>query len=469
LSGGVWLVIATLALVAGAVFATLVQALRDLSRTTLEEIAAIKRSASGVRRVQNILDDVEGHAAAVALPRIMSNLVVVVCLVLWIAELRQTAALTWVDAAMGVATSSVLLWVFGVILPTSIAKHAGEATVYSWSRLLRVVYMVAGPFASITKVVDEVVKRLTGYEDKPEAEALEDELLSVVDDAQGEGKFDESERDMIEAVVRFRNRTVAQVMTPRTEIDAMELRNDLGFVTQTIRTIGHSRIPVYEGTLDNIVGIFYVKDLMRWLAGDGGGSRTGKTFELKSLLRPALFVPESKTVRELLPELLGKRVHIAMVADEYGGTAGVVTIEDIIEEVFGDIQDEYEEPGEHAAEVKLDGNAAEIDARAYIEDANEALAPLAIELPESEDYDTVGGFVTVTLGRIPQAGETMNLGRLLVTVLGAEPTRITRIKVELREPEPEDGVAVEQEQSPVETPSRARLGEPSHREHVTRP
>jgi CBS domain containing-hemolysin-like protein len=213
----------------------------------------------------------------------------------------------------------------------------------------------------------------------------------------------------------------------------MELTNELGKVTAKIRSGGHSRIPVYEGTIDRVVGIFYVKDLMRWLAGDG--SRGGRTFNLRPILRPALFVPETKTVRELLGELLQKRVHIAIVADEFGGTAGLVTIEDIIEEVFGDIQDEYETPGGEVEDVEVDSARGEavVDARAYIKDVNDELRALGIELPESEEYDTVGGFVTLTLGRIPPAGETFQHGMVEVRVLDAEPTRVTRVKLTHRD------------------------------------
>jgi CBS domain containing-hemolysin-like protein len=149
------------------------------------------------------------------------------------------------------------------------------------------------------------------------------------------------------------------------------------------------------------------------------------------LLRPATFVPETKTIRELLPELLAKRTHIALVADEYGGTAGLITIEDIVEEVFGDIQDEYEHGEETAPEVKIDADAksAEIDARASIEDANyELLRGLGTTLPESDEYETVGGFVTVSMGRIPEAGETLQFEGGTILILAAEPTRVTRVQ-----------------------------------------
>lgn len=434
-----WLAIAVSALGVGTILGCLAQALRDLSKPILEEIATIRKRAGATSRVNAILDDVEGHAGAIALPRVVCNLVVVVAMVMWVRGLRVGTAgpepgaemATWVEVTIAVALSSLLLWIFGTVVPASVAKHAGEAMVYAWSPVLRIGYWLAAPFRPLMRLIDEIIKRLAGKSSVDEGKAIEQELLSVVEEAKQEGAFDETERDMIEAVVKFRDRTVAQVMTPRTEIEAMELSNELSKVTATIRTIGHSRIPVYEGDIDHVVGIFYVKDLMKWLAGDGGGSRTGKPFDLKSLLRPALFFPETKTIRELLPELLNKRVHIAMVADEYGGTAGLVTIEDIVEEVFGDIQDEYERPEENQPEVRVNAEAgvAELDARVSIEDANWHLRELGLEIPAGEDYETVGGFVTVTLGRIPTPQESFAVGGAEVLVLAAEPTRVTRVRI----------------------------------------
>ena len=437
-----WLGISLAALAAGSLLSTLVQSLRDLTRSVLEDIVAIRGNPRAAARVEAILADLEGHAAATALPRTLCNLVVAVGMVFWVAAVRsseaQGPAPTLIDIAAGILIASLLLWVFTSTVPTSIARHAGERTIFAWSPLLRVMHVVGKPLRGMATGLDEVIRRLAGRKDQTEAQVLQEEILSVVDEAQEEGKFDESERDMIEAVVRFRDRTVAQVMTPRTEIEAIEADLSLSDVTAAIRRVGHSRIPVFDGTLDRVVGVFYVKDLMRWLAGEG--SRQGRTFELRHVMRPAYFVPESKTVRELLSELLKKRVHIAMVADEYGGTAGLVTIEDIIEEVFGDIQDEYEVPEADAVEVKVNAEkrSAEIDARTYVNDANDELRELAVEIPESEHYDTVGGFVTVTLGRIPAAGETFTHEALKVTVIAAEPTRVTRVRIEPAT-EPQEG------------------------------
>jgi len=454
-----WLLLATLALVGGALCSALFHSLRELARSTLEEIAEIRRNQRAKLRVGRILEDVEGHAAAIGLPRVVCNFVFVVAMIGWLTAARGKTEPGIFESIVGVLASTIIVWIFGLVIPASIAQHAGEVSVYTWAPVVRVAYIVTAPLRKMIRFFDEVVRRLAGKSGVNEAEALEEEILSVVEEAQQEGRVDEAEKEMIEAVIDFRSLTVAQVMTPRTEMEAMELTNDLSKVTAHIRKSSHSRIPVYEGSLDNIVGVFYVKDLIRWLAGEG--SRGGKTFDLKQLARPALFVPETKTVRELLRELLAKRVHIAIVADEFGGTAGLVTFEDIVEEIVGDIQDEYELTPEVSAEVTVDAAAreAEIDARAYIDDANARLLPIGIEIPESEDYDTVGGFVTVTLGRIPSKGETLRIGTIAATILEAEPTRVVRVKLAASEDDQGHASEADRPEAQAEIAVRARPDE----------
>lgn len=427
-----WIWIALLSVALGGVLSSLVHALSDLSRPAIEEIAAQRGRVRKDRHLRVILEDLTGHAQSVALLRIGCNALAAVATTLWVTHLRGADQPGWIEVVIGVPVAALTVWLFGQVIPSSVARHAGELAVYTFAPLIRFVHAITTPVQAVARFFDEVVRRLSG-QTQDDAEEIKEEVLSVVEEGRQEGRFDESERDMIEAVVRFRETTVAQIMTPRTEMESMELTNELGKVTAKIRAGGHSRIPVYEGTIDRVVGIFYVKDLMRWLAGDG--SRGGRTFNLRQILRPALFVPETKTVRELLGELLQKRVHIAIVADEFGGTAGLVTIEDIIEEVFGDIQDEYETPGGEVEDVEVDSAKGEavVDARAYIKDVNDELRALGIELPESEEYDTVGGFVTLTLGRIPPAGETFQHGPVEITVLEAEPTRVTRVKLTHRD------------------------------------
>lgn len=428
-----WFLVALCATALSAFFATMQLALRDAARTRLDEMCLARHGRPATRRVRRILEDLNGHAMAVTMPRILFNLVAAVAFVEWAARVwgNDGVATAWTFIG-GLSLAAVLIWVFGLVLPLSIAAHAAERTVFVFNVPIRAAYGVSAPARGLAAFFDEVVRRLAGADDDHEADELEAELLSVVEEGKREGQFDEIDRDMIEAIVDMRGKTVEQIMTPRTEIEAMELTDNLGEVTAFLRESHHSRIPVCEGGLDHVVGVFYVKDLLRWLAGDGVKG-DGRGFHLRSIVRPAIFVPETKTVRELLAELLSNRVHIAMVADEYGGTAGLVTMEDIIEEVFGEIQDEYEPQEEEPDDVCLDlaARSALIEARARIDDVNDELKPLGVEIPESEEYDTVGGFVMTVLGRIPAAGDRVRLEHGEVVVLEAEPTRVLRVRLEM--------------------------------------
>lgn len=439
---GAWLFVAIICLFATGVFGAIFHSLRDLSRSALEEILQHRSDHRRAKRVHRIIDDVDGHAAAVAMARVVFSILSATGFLMWLVAKTSvpdigTLAL-WVWLIVGISLASSLIWVFGTVVPSSVARHMAEPTIYGFATLVRCIYIITRPLRALVGFIDAGVRMLAGKEVVGEMEAIQAELLDVVAEAGEEGQLDAVEQQMIRAVVRFRDTTVKTIMTPRTEMEVLELTNDLGRVTSMIREGGHSRIPVYDGSIDRVVGVFYIKDLLKWLAG-AGGSRAGKTFELRNLLRPAIFVPESKTIRELLEEMLAKRVHISIVLDEYGGTAGVVTLEDIVEEFFGDVQDEYEKP-EDVPGTKTDEirRFAELDGRAYIVDANAALEPLGLAIPEHEDYTTVGGFITVTVGRIPETGERLELSvgasHMLITILESEPTRLVRVRIEVAPP-----------------------------------
>lgn len=413
--------------VCGSICTALHIALEATARGAVEEQAA--RAGKGVSKsVARVLDEPALHARAVGLLKSAFDVGAVLACAWWVANLRGSQTLALADLAIALAVSVPALWTLGVLVPMSVAGHTGARLILGWAWALRLVEQATLPVRSVGRVVDEVVRRLAGEEVKDAHERVQDAILSVVEEGEQKGALDERDREMIEAVMRFSDLTVGRIMTPRTEVQALETTNNLGALIQAVRKIGHSRIPVYEESLDQIIGMFYVKDLMKWLAGEGthGG---GKPFELRSVLRPAVFVPETKTVRQLLDEMIAKKVHIAVVADEYGGTAGLVTIEDILEEIVGDIKDEYE-PGPVEtinAVVRPDKREAELEASVRIADANDAIAPLGVEFPSSEEYDTVGGFVITTLGRIPTKGEKFTHERLEVVVLEARPTRVVRV------------------------------------------
>lgn len=428
-NSGIWIALG--AFVVAGLLSTLSRALVRATRTGVEQVAARRSDARLSARVTKILSEEEHHVAALALPRLTLDLVAVVGLIAWVAALRGSETPSLSDAIIGVVIGAIGVWATGVVIPLAVAEHAAERTVVAWSWLIRGIGVILTPLNPTMRFVMEVVRRLSGESKPTAAEALEAELMSVVEEGEREGQIDEVARDMIEAVVEFRSTTVEQIMTPRTEVKALAYTDNLHEIKLYTRDAGHSRVPVYEDNLDHIIGVLYLKDLLRWIVEHGSDNDDG--FTLRDVLRPATFVPETKTVRELLAELLAAKVHIAIVADEYGGTSGLVTIEDIIEEIVGEIQDEYEpeEEGESPVVVDMETRSAEIDGRTEIDDANDELDCLGIELPETDDYDTVGGFVVVILGRIPDAGERFEHKGLALTVLDAEPTRVKRVRVEL--------------------------------------
>lgn len=225
---------------------------------------------------------------------------------------------------------------------------------------------------------------------------------------------------MIESVIEFRDTTAGQIMTGRPQVVALPINSALAKVKQTIEESGHSRIPVYEGTLDQIVGILYARDLLRFVG------QPPEQFDIRAALRPPLYVPETKPLRDLLSDFRVQKVHIAIVLDEYGGTSGLITIEDILEELVGDISDEHE-PVEPSLFQRINEQTAEADARVPIEEFNRLTD---LSLPEDAGYATLGGFVSTALGRIPTPGTTFAQDGVKYTVLDAEPQRIKRIRVE---------------------------------------
>jgi CBS domain containing-hemolysin-like protein len=266
---------------------------------------------------------------------------------------------------------------------------------------------------------DTLTRRLAGVA-QTTPDQQQEELLSVVEQRKMEGVVDAEEMEMIENVLELADTTAEEIMTPRTDIIALKADDDLTVVLETISKAGHSRIPVYQDNIDNIIGLVYAKDLLAEIG------KTGKQFKLGDKMRKAYFVPETKPLRALLHEFQNQKLHIAIVLDEYGGTAGIVTIEDILEELVGEIVDEYEETPPKAIK-KINETTIEIDARMYIDDLN---SEFDLDLPEDEDYDTVGGFVFSHLGYIPKTGEAFDYENVKFTITAAEIRRIKRIKIQ---------------------------------------
>jgi len=246
----------------------------------------------------------------------------------------------------------------------------------------------------------------------------EDELRTLIDVGEEKGALDQAEREMIHSIFEFRDTMVREVMVPRMDMVCVEKNMPIKGVLALVKEKGHSRIPVYDEKVDNIVGILHVKDLLPYM-------RLKKEVPgLVDLVRKAYFVPESKMIDELLKEFQRERTHMAIVVDEYGGTAGLVTLEDVIEEIVGEIRDEYdkEKPLFH----QVDDNTWLVDGRMDIEDLNEALG---LEIPAGEDYESLGGFIFSLMGRIPTEKEEVRYQDLRLVVERVKRQRIEKVRV----------------------------------------
>lgn len=312
-----------------------------------------------------------------------------------------------------------------VALPWAVVRVGAERFLYfSWP-VWRGLSQVASPLAAVARGFEWLLRRVTGQQASvaEEEEAFEDEIRSIVTEGHREGLLEEDAREMIEGVIELSDVVVSHVMTPRTEMHMLQAQTPWEEVIEYITEVGHTRIPVYDKSRDDIVGILYLKDLLPELAKDADEKRR----PLVELLRKALFVPESKAVNDLLQLFQHSRTHLAIVLDEYGGVSGLVTIEDVLEEIVGEIEDEFDPEAEEDIR-KIDDDNCEALGRAHVDQIN---ALMGFDLPEEEAFDTIGGFVFDQFGRVPLAGESITWNdSVQVTVLEASRRRVGRVRLE---------------------------------------
>ncbi len=417
-----WAVLLTCLLCGGTLFFSVnAIALRSFSRVKLQEAfkTAGKQDCEDV--ADRLVDNSEKLILTCSLYRLILNMCVLLLLVSIVAAARRRIP-NAVDYLLTFVIATVTFSIFSLAIPHAWAKYAGEKTLSRTYALLMVLAAAASPGLYVLKLYDGFVRRLAGVvETTPEEqqEEKQEEFLTGLEQHRIEGAVDEEEQEMIENVLELSETTAHEIMTPRTDIVAVEVNSDLQTVLQTVIRAGHSRVPVYEQTIDNIVGLIYAKDLLGEIGADPA------SFRLSDKMRNVYFVPESKPLRALLHEFQNQKLHIAVVLDEYGGTAGITTLEDILEELVGEITDEYETTPTEPVR-RIDRTTIEVDARTYVDDINDQFGA---NLPEDEDYDTIGGFVFSQLGYIPKTGETFEHQDLKFTITLAEPRRIKRIKI----------------------------------------
>ena len=402
----VGIAVLVVALILLAVVAAAEASVASASRARLRTLSA--RGVGRAETLHNYVDERASILASLSLARIVgATAAIALAVFLVLRHWRED----WPALAV-IAAGMVVLVAALDALARLLITRAPEFWGVRFVPVVRTIRVVFGPIAwAINRSLRTVVGR-------PEMHAPQDEtenILRFVEEEEGEA-IEEDERQMIRGIIDMEDTTAREIMVPRIDIAALDEEDTLDDALQIIVQKGYSRLPLYRETIDNVTGIIYAKDLLRCLA-------ENRRPALKEVARPAYFIPEAKKVDELLSELRASKVHIAIIVDEYGGTAGLVTIEDLIEEIVGEIQDEYDR--EEAPVERVSESEAILDARVSVDTLTELFG---FESEDQQDYDTIGGFVYHHLGKVPSAGDEVRVDGLTLRVLSVIGRRIKKVR-----------------------------------------
>ncbi len=425
------LIIALLILLNG-VFVAAEFALVRVRRTRIEQL--VDEGNRGARRVNRLVSQpgrflaviqigvtfVGFLSAAFAGASIVDDLAKLLAKITLIAPQADLIALLLVTAVVSLFTI-----LFGELVPKAFALAHAERLALLFAGPVDLLGRVLSPLVWLLTTLTQAITRLFGIADIQQERITAEELMILVERGGEQGTIEAEEQQMIGAVLELGEQRVHEVMVPRIDIKAVPSTATLDDIVDTIVAEGHSRIPVYDESIDSIAGILYAKDLIPFLA-------KGEQPEIRSILREPLFVPESISVDDLLHNFQRGKVHIAIVLDEYGGTAGLVTIEDLIEEIVGEIQDEYDV--EEPMIEPISDDEARIDGRASIDDLTDHFG-IELDSEDKEQYDTVGGLVYHEIGGVPNVGDTVEVNGLTLTVESTDGRRVGKVLVVRRRDE----------------------------------
>jgi putative hemolysin len=323
---------------------------------------------------------------------------------------------------------SVLLLLLAEVTPKTLAiRYAERVALAAASPVDRMATFLSPVLWAVTIVS----RALTGGRAAKAPYLTEDELITLLHVSEEQGVIEEQEHDMIHGIIEIGDKSVREVMVPRTDMVAVEKGSSLADIVRVFKQHRHTRLPVFKQDIDHIVGLIHAKDLLLFYTLAGAPE-----FNIDRILRPILFTPETKKVDELLHEMRSKKVHMMVVVDEYGGTAGLVSLEDLLEEIVGEIRDEYDQAEEE--QVKLVSmTEAVVDARYPMEELN---SRLGLGINESGEYDSVGGYVVASLGTIPAPGAQFQGGRAKWKVEQARGNRVEQVRLTSTEPWPDDAL-----------------------------
>ncbi len=382
-----------------------------------------------IRAVERLLESPQDFVLGEMALRMLAVAAGTVAAALAVVEIGTSRG--WPFAATAPATVvvvAVLFLVVGEIFPKALGQRHAERLSLALAPALRVLLVPVRPLAWALRGLAARALAASGKDPEEGAVQLrsEEELKTLISLGTEEGLLAVDEEEMIHSVIEFRETTVQEIMVPRADMTAVPGDATLDQVKDFVIDSAYSRVPVYQGSLDNVVGVLYLRDLlMQLLAGN-------RATPVKELMRDAFFVPETKRIRDLLKEMQAKRTPFSVVLDEYGVTAGIVTLEDIVEEIVGEITDEDEPSPEPVR--RIDDRTAVVDGRTHVADLN---AALGLDIPEDGPFDTVGGFVFHELGRLGREGETVNYNGFSMTVEKVTNRRILRVRVAIEPKAPQ--------------------------------
>lgn len=414
---GLWkIVVLLICIVFSGLYSASETALTSLSKIRLEQM--IKNNIKGVDRIEKLYKDPKKMLSAILIGNNLVNI--------GASSLMTSLAIDiWGNTGVGIATGimTLIVLVFGEITPKTLATQNSEQFSLGLSRFVLVTKIIVTPVSSLLNVITNILIRFLGGEvDEDQPFITEDELKTIVSVSHKEGILEGEEKDMIYNVFDFGDSKANDVMIPRTEMVAIDIDSPYEIVIDVLTREQYSRIPVYEDTTDNIVGILYAKDLL-FLQG-----HKASNFDLKKYIRKAHFTYEYKLTKELFNEMRATRTHMVIVLDEYGGTEGIVTIEDLIEEIVGEIEDEYDKQIEDVQVIE--DNEYLVNGGLELEDMNILLGTSI----ESDDFDTIAGFIIDIIDRIPASGEVIDYGDYRFIVESIDKNRIDKVRIILLNP-----------------------------------
>jgi putative hemolysin len=415
-------------IILSAFFSSAETALFSLSKLQLKKIQKEEEDNWRIKSISKLLDDPQRTLISILIGNMFVNIVA--------SSLATYLAIKLIgNVGIGIASGIMIfiILIFGEIVPKSLAVANAENISKRVARPIEIISIGLSPLIKFFKAIIIIHFYLFGKKSiREKKEITEEDLITLIDAGKDEGVIEEEENEMIRNIFEFSDTMVKEVMIPRVDMAFISSDTTLGSILKLIKKMGHSRIPVYEETIDNIIGILYAKDLLgiyqQWYT-------SKEKFDLKEIIREAYFVPENKKIDELLDIFQKDRIQIAIAIDEYGGTAGLITMEDVVEEVVGEIIDEYDK------EIKLfeivGDNTVITDAIISIEKINEILN---IEIPEN-GFETLGGFIYDLLGRVPEKDEKIKYQNCQIIIEQVIKNRIKRVKIIKKLPQIENNTS----------------------------